>query len=75
MGGGGGGSYVLGGGRAYPGPQGSLAPNLGDGVVEFDFLGAAVPEPSEWVLMITGLAFTGAMLRRERNRRARAALA
>jgi hypothetical protein len=72
MGGGGGGSYVFGDYARYTtGPQGSLPSIFGDGQVEI--LPAAVPEPSEWMLMVLGLGFTAAMLRRERNRRARAA--
>ncbi len=44
--------------------QRALAGNYGNGLVTIDELSAAVPEPSTWSLMLTGLGFLGYVLRR-----------
>jgi hypothetical protein len=69
-GGGGGGSYV------FYRNGGSLAGGeYGDGLVSINQLTSTVPEPGDWMLLLTGVAGVGYLLRRERARRARVGLA
>lgn len=47
--------------------SGMLDARSGSATVNFDRLGAAVPEPASWALMITGFGLAGAALRRRRS--------
>jgi PEP-CTERM motif len=78
--GGGGGGFSGGGGGTVSGGGGSLnnafanivansGVRFGDGELDIDFVGPAVPEPSTWAMLLLGFAGLGALAHR-RNRNA-----
>jgi hypothetical protein len=73
-GGGGGGAFSPVGAYGY-GYGGLAGGQLGDGKVSIDVIRTFVPEPEEWMLLLMGVFSVGYLLRRDRERLARAGVA